>query len=320
MKLLALVSKYPPQHNAGAEWMLHEILKYLVSHGHEARVLLPMSELKEYEFEGVKVAKDVFSTNRDYIKGSDIVFTHLERAGKALNLAEYYHKPFVEIVHNTNRHGAIWNKWNKPEKFMYVIYNSEWTRSEMKYPCPGIILHPPVDAKRYKVKRGSKLTLINLFWRKGGLFFQHLARVMPDRVFLGVEGSYGKQEKDLNAENIEYVDNQPDMRKVYSQTRILLMPSVYESFGRTAIEAMVSGIPVIAHPTPGLKESLGEAGIFCDGEVNEWVEAIKKLDDEEEYKRVSKLSVERAKEVCAQSEKELAAMEKFLFDIIMKRQ
>jgi glycosyltransferase involved in cell wall biosynthesis len=319
MKILAIVSKYPPLHNAGAEWMLHEILKYLIGHGHEARVLLPMSELQEYEFEGVKVCKDVFRTSREYIKNSDIIFTHLERAGKALNLAEYYHKPYVEVVHNTNRHGAIFNKWKKPEKFMYVIYNSDFTKN-MNYPCPGIVVRPPVDAKRYKVvRKGNKLTLINLFWRKGGLFFQHLARLMPDRDFLGVEGSYGKQEKDVNIANIEYIENTSDIRKIYAQTRILLMPSVYESYGRTALEAMVSGIPVIASPTPGLKESLGEAGIFCGDDVHEWVEAIKKLDEPEEYKRISKLSTERFKEVSEQTGKELEAVEKFLFDIIMKR-
>ena len=37
-----------------------------------------------------------------------------------------------------------------------------------------------------------------------------------------------------------------------------------ESYGRVAVEAACCGIPTIAHPTPGLVESLGEAGIFVD--------------------------------------------------------
>ncbi|WP_262928542.1 glycosyltransferase family 4 protein [Streptomyces sp. CBMA152] len=47
---------------------------------------------------------------------------------------------------------------------------------------------------------------------------------------------------------------------VYSRSRVILMPSLYESWGRVAVEAFASGIPVIAHTTPGLVESMGEAG------------------------------------------------------------
>lgn len=319
MKLLAMVSKYPPLHNAGAEWMLHEMLKYLVAQGHDARVIIPMSDLKDYEFEGIKVSRDVYKEGRAHVKDCDIILTHLERAGKALNICEYYHKPYVEIIHNSNRHGAIFPKWNKFRQ-IYMIYNSVFTSGVNKYPCHGIVVHPPVDGKRYKVvKRGSKLTLINLFWRKGGLFLQDLARIMPDRDFLGVEGAYGKQERNDNIPNIEYIENTADARKIYSQTRILLMPSVYESWGRTAVEAMVSGIPVIASPTPGLKECLGEAGIFCGEDREEWKAAIERLNDPEVYKETSKKSQERYKEIEEGRLKELQDMEKFLFDILMKR-
>lgn len=52
----------------------------------------------------------------------------------------------------------------KPQVRRYVVYNSEYTKKDMNYPCPGVVVHPPVDGKRYKVgKRGSKLTLVNLF-------------------------------------------------------------------------------------------------------------------------------------------------------------
>jgi glycosyltransferase involved in cell wall biosynthesis len=319
MNILGLLHNYPPLQNAGAEWMAHEMFKFLKGKGHEITVLVPMSDLEPYDFEGVKVQKDSFKQSREFINRADIIVSHLDRAGKALNICDFYNKPFVEIIHNTNRRGILYTKKDnrRGEKFLYTIYNSLYTKEAMKYPCPGIVVHPPVDAKRYKVvKRGSKLTLINLFWRKGGLFFQHLARLMPDRDFLGVEGGYGRQEKNESIPNIEYMANTPDARKIYAKTRILLMPSYYESYGRTAIEAMVSGIPVIASPTPGLKESLGDAGIFCGEDIREWEKAIKKLDDPEEYKTASKKSVDRFKEISAGTEDELKNMEKFLFDIL----
>jgi glycosyltransferase involved in cell wall biosynthesis len=321
MKILAMVHNYPPLQNSGAEWMLHEILKYLASQGHEVNVLIPINSIDPYNFEGVNVFRHNFSEAKDYIKGCDIIFTHLDRAGKALNIAHDAKKFYVEIIHNTNRHGILYSKHrdNIAERYIYLIYNSLFTKNAMKYPCPGVIVHPPVDAKRYKVvKRGFKLTLVNLFERKGGLFFQHLARLMPDRDFLGVEGGYGKQEV-VNLPNTSYLPHGENMKSVYSQTRILLMPSMYESYGRVAVEAMCSGIPVIATPTEGLKESLGDAGIFCDLIPDKWVEAIKKLDDPEEYKAASRRSTDRYKEISLKTPVEMAGMEQFLKDILTRK-
>jgi glycosyltransferase involved in cell wall biosynthesis len=76
------------------------------------------------------------------------------------------------------------------------------------------------------------------------------------------------------------------------------MPSSYESYGRTAIEAGASGIPVICTPTIGLKEALGAAGIYCErNNLNQWVDQVVKLDNENKYKRASKKIYKRALEL-----------------------
>jgi glycosyltransferase involved in cell wall biosynthesis len=322
MKITVMVHGYPPLQNAGAEWMLHEMMKYLVNSGHKIEVLLPISNIDAYEFEGVQVRPDTFTYTTKAIKESDVILTHLDRAGKCLNYCEFYHKPFVQVIHNTNDYDILRAK-DKPYgagRFIYVIYNSLYTKNVLRFPNPGVVVHPPVDPKRYKVKRGKKLTLINLFERKGGLFFQQLAKLLPDYDFLGVEGGYGRQEKDINLTNVEYMENTPDARKIYAKTRILLMPSQYESYGRTGVEAMVSGIPVIAAPTPGLKESLGTAGIYCNVESPlSWIGAIKKLDDPIEYKAASDACIKRAKEIETSVPEELDAMERFLMDISNKK-
>ena len=320
MKILALLHGYPPLQNAGAEWMLHEMLKFCVEKGHDVEVLMPISEMKPYVLEGVKVNFDTWAYTQTAIKDCDIIISHLDRAGRSLNICEFYKKPFVQVIHNSNYYGILAAKHRPhPLRFAYCIYNSEFTKSDCKYPNPSVVVHPPVDPKRYKVKRGKKITLINLFDRKGGLFFGDLAKLMPDYDFLGVEGGYGKQNK-VNLPNMQYMDNVADARKFYSETRILLMPSVYESYGRTGIEAMVSGIPVIASPTPGLKESLGDAGIFCQLDSPlKWVDAIKKLDDTKYYNEVSKKCVDRSKEVELMINQELIDMEIFLNDVFMKR-
>ena len=322
MRITALVHGYPPLQNAGAEWMLHEILKHLKEWGHQIEVLLPISNIDAYEFEGIKVSQDVFYETKKKIQESDLMITHLDRTGKVLNYCEFYQKPFVQIVHNTNTYD-IFNFKHKPvgQRFIYVVYNSNYTKNVLNYPNPGVVVHPPIDPKRYKVPRkGTKLTLINLFERKGGHFFHDLARLLPDYDFLGVEGGYGRQIKNGEMPNVEYMMNTPDARKIYSQTRILLMPSLYESYGRTGVEAMVSGIPVIASPTPGLKESLGDAGIYCNVESPlAWIEAIKELNDAEKYKKQAEKCIEHAKEVQKKTPVELDTMEHFFMDIINKR-
>ena len=99
---------------------------------------------------------------------------------------------------------------------------------------------------------------------------------------------------------------------MYAKTDILLIPSKEESWGRVAVEAMSSGIPVIANPTPGLVESCGEAGIFCKrNDIDSWVREIRRLKtDSEYYKTKSDLCLMRAKEL--DPEPQLKAMADWL--------
>jgi glycosyltransferase involved in cell wall biosynthesis len=162
------------------------------------------------------------------------------------------------------------------------------------------VVRPPVRAADYRTTPGDMITLINLFANKGADTFWALAERMPDRQFLAVRGSYGEQVlRDLP--NVEVVDNVPggDMAKlVYARTRILLMPSEYESWGRTGVEACASGIPVIATPTPGLLESLGDAGTFvAAGDVDGWQKAIENLDDADIYRKASAAAKKRSKQL-----------------------
>ena len=98
--------------------------------------------------------------------------------------------------------------------------------------------------------------------------------------------------------NVEWVGHVPghQMReRVYARTKVLLMPSVYESFGRTAVEAMVSGIPVIAHPTPGLCEALADAGIYAHrDDLDAWQAALGGVLRPEAWQTASDKAAKRA--------------------------
>jgi glycosyltransferase involved in cell wall biosynthesis len=135
---------------------------------------------------------------------------------------------------------------------------------------------------------------------KGGELFRQLAERMPDTAFLGVTGGYGPQQ-DMsglpNAEVLPHVPNAAMRDLVWARTRVLLVPSGYESWGRVASEALCSGIPVIAHPTVGLVENLSEAGIFVDRhDVDGWIAALRRLQDSAAYETARGLALARSAE------------------------
>ena len=282
MRILAMYHAYPPHHNAGAEWDAHTLLKATVEAGHEVDVQLsqPIPGVKyDFALDGVQV--HVHRDKRDpfrWLESADVIVTHLENTPRATILGQQSRIPVVHRLHNTF---APTKRWLQAPGVSLAAANSQWMADEMRVPSvPMLVIRPPVDPADYATKPGDKVTIINLFENKGGPQFWRLAEAMPEVEFLAVKGGYGEQviPGEIPA-NVELVDNTPKMRdEVYARTKLLLLPSEYESWGRVGVEAMASGIPVIAHPTEGLTESLGEAGIFVDrDDTDAWAAEIRRL-------------------------------------------
>ena len=304
MKILASIHLYPPKHNCGAEYMMHNTLKYLKSKGHEVRVLLWQSRRYKiesvYDFEGI----DVFPPS-DYIverlfEWTDVIFTHLDYTQVSINYGKKYGKKVFHMVHNWSKYENIEANDNQ-----YVIYNSQTAKDKLQYKHESIILHPPCNYRFYDTQANTIenefVTLINLDHNKGGQILAKIADKMPNKKFLGVKGSYSADENGqyLNQpSNVTIVNNTTNIKEIYKQTRILIMPSEFESWGMVATEAMCSGIPVISSGTEGLRENCGKAGIYIERDnVEEWVKTITKLDDEKAYKKASKLAKDRSREL-----------------------
>lgn len=240
-------------------------------------------------------------------KWADIIFAQ----GKTIPwVREMSHgRPIMYYMHNNHHFDSMSQTYEISERDIdLLIFNAEWVKSATPWRGQSIVVNPPTDVEQYRTTPGEHITLVNINIMKGGETFFELARRMPDKKFLGVK-SWGECDipKPLppNVTLMEPTDNMRD--DVYSQTRVLLMPSRYrgadawewtESWGMVGIEAMSSGIPVIAHPAPGLEESLSYAGIFLDREdYGAWEAAIRKLDDADEYREQSELCLQRVKDV-----------------------
>lgn len=308
MKLLAHVHGYPPHHNAGAEYMLHTVLRWMQERGHDVRVIADaQAHPVGYEFEGIKVV----TVSMEHYEWCDVAITHLDLTAGVRMVCRLVHKPLVHLVHNKWQLG-----YHGVTDADLVVFNTHWLQKEVEWPGgPSIAVHPPVWVNEYATTPvGDAITLVNLTVPKGVTAFLWLARHMRDRRFMGVRGGYGVQ-CPVPAPNIEYTANQPGssaMRdEVYRRTRIVLMPSEYESYGRVAMEAAASGIPAIVSPTDGLKEALGPAGIYVDRKDGPGLmAAVKSLDDPDVYDCRSQAARIRARDQEDLAHEQLHAMER----------
>lgn len=281
MRVVALVHWYVPYHNAGSETMLHTLLRALADAGHDPHVVTTSQTEgdPEYVHEGITVHRaGPLGTVPEVLDrlGPDALVTHHQETPHATHYGRSRGVPVVQVIHNEMHHTHVWLR----KRPALAVYNSRWVAAALaRYRVPGIVVHPPIWPDQHTTTPGDRVTLINLNAHKGATVLYDLADRMPDVPFAGVVGGHGEQVVRWDLPNVEIIPNTTDMRRhVWSRTRLLLMPSVYESYGMVAVEAMCSGIPVIAAPTPGLVESLSWAGTFADrGDQDSWVSAIRSL-------------------------------------------
>lgn len=296
MNILFHLHAYPNTNLSGAEMMAHRIAKFLQSKGHNIKVINGSCN-NNCIYEGIEVIG--FNLNKDdkeLWKWANLVVTHLVNTHYCLNEARKYNKKLVHLIHNSFEDHILKVRVNAN----FLVYNSEYVKRILNYPHQNIICIPPVNYREYSVKDNRKyITLVNLNENKGGNILIEIAKILPQYNFLGVEGGYYDQIKDTSIKNIKYIDPQQDMKKVYNKTKLLLMPSEYESWGQVAVEAISSGIPVLSSHALGLKEALGDATISINRDkIDDWVKFIKVImEDEEVYSKMQELSLQRAKQL-----------------------
>ena len=70
----------------------------------------------------------------------------------------------------------------------------------------------------------------------------------------------------LGADVRGYVDKD-ELAGLYRGAAALVLPSRYEGFGLPVLEAMASGLPVVATDEPALREVAGDAAVYSDGDL-----------------------------------------------------
>lgn len=290
MRICAFLQGYVPHERVGAWIATARYLEAAVADGHTVDVLIPHHR-GAYTHNGVHVVS-LSNHTASYAQRADVVLAIHGDASRPWGAARAYSKPYVVMVHGNGNDLPAKLREQAP---VLAVFNSHALAKDYAYDGAQIVCHPVLDLAEFETTPGDKITLINATHSKGVGMFDQLARYLPDRKFLAVIGGYGVQE-DLYRPNVTVMPRTRDMRAVYSRTRVLLMPSLNESWGMVAAEAACSGIPTIASDLPGIRECLDGHGIFVPpDDIDAWIDAVVGLDDDKAYARLSRRARSRAR-------------------------
>lgn len=197
-------------------------------------------------------------------------------------------RPTAVYLHNVETHQLAGTLL--PDASLLFFANSDFTAERWHRLC-GIdctVIPPVIAPERYVVSEtGDKVLFVNPTPIKGVEIMFELAAACPELPFLVMESwniapqwrSYCQARAQMLG-NIEWRAPYRDMRDAFQKSRLLLMPSVWEeSFGRTVVEAQLSGLPVLASNRGALPRLVGDGGIVLDphAPLDDWVQALRRL-------------------------------------------
>ena len=305
---LTFVSGNPhlPQVVGGVEVNTHELATELVQRGHRVSVVAKLSLRNVFGvrraarglFGGRRTWVDrdlgypVFRSRRPWDPPADCADSSVAvvQNGGMLELAAGFARIGVPSV--AYLHGLGFETWSQKAgsalPFRGYIANSQFTAERLRraFGLDAVIIPPLFRRERYLTRvEGDAVTFINPVPEKGVDLALSVAALCPEIPFsfvcawpLGVSGMAMLKHKLRLFPNVTLRRRSSDMRPIYRNTRILMVPSQWEAetWGRVVTEAQFSGIPVVASNRGGLPEAVGAGGLILgyDQPAEIWAEAI----------------------------------------------
>jgi len=331
MRIVALTHGYPPLWNMGGEVALHRSLLALVDAGHEVTVLTRTSS--PYVWEGVVVedidTPDVLDVRADptpiakQLKevGADVVIAQNELSLPGVLAARSARIPSIVGVHTPPRYGAAIREGVKQADA--CVFNTRAAAGEWR--ARGIVLHPLIDfsglPEAWRAPEGRAYTVLSSLVNKGVTVVLELAKRLPEQPFIIVrspaEPTHGLEDLEERAASLPNVELAPRVHprvvaeRYLSRTRILLVPSRYETYGMSAIEAAARGIPSVHVDTPHVREGIGtSAWLVPPLDVEATRASIDAI--EANYEAASRLAFTRAQTLATRQEEELEGWVSFV--------
>lgn len=185
-----------------------------------------------------------------------------------------------------------------------LVVNSKFMAkiAEESYKIMPEVIYPSIEFSEFKAdERNPKyITFVRPTFAKGIEIFLSIAKKLTDKKFLCVgEASKAYEGKLRRLNNVNYTGWIGDMKSIYAETKILIVPSLcQEAFGRVVVESMINKIPCIVSNRGGLPEVIGDAGLIIEdpSDVQDWVDKISYLcENSDVYADLSERCFKRAK-------------------------
>lgn len=166
---------------------------------------------------------------------------------------------------------------------------------------------PEADAtpvrRRYGLARPYVLTVATVGPRKNlaslGLAARRLDELGTELVVAG--GGRAYLPSDAGPPRVRMLGYVPeaDLPGLYAGAAAFVLPSRYEGFGLTCLEAMASGVPVVAADRGALRETCAGAALLVDPDDDEAVAdaVLRSLDDRAAHEQLRAAGLARAKEL-----------------------
>ncbi|MGL4732700.1 MAG: glycosyltransferase [Fusobacteriaceae bacterium] len=279
-----------------------------------------------------KSIKNVFEILRVIKKGDyDIVHAHLLHAQLWTAIARRFDftpkRKYITTEHSTSnsrREKAIFRYF---DRFLFSSYCRvvsisaavkkslmDWLEDERveRYP----VIENGIDLKLFYKGKGldreeigiaqgetALIMVARLNRAKDHMTLLRAMKILPlhYKLILAGEGEKGEEiqraiEKMGLQQRVRLLGMRTDIADLFHTADVAVHSSHFEGFGITAVEAMASGIPLIASDVPGLGEVVRGGGLlFAPGDEKELAEKIISLEDENYRKMVSEREVEHSK-------------------------
>lgn len=268
MTLTAFLHGYPPLWSMGGEMATHRALRAVPGS------VVFTTALEEYQLDGVSVMPAT-GVSVQCIKddarsvGASVLFGHSRLSDETIRAARHLDLSSILTVHAPPQFGKDLRRARASATVR--LYNTEVARKEWHDP-EGWLLHPPIG-EPLKMLEGPRnaLTLTSSLVNKGASRVLQLAARRWDQRFIIVESpahpTHGDPAFWEQAEKLGNVEIWPrlhpdEMNRLWAETRVLLVPSRYETYGMAAVEAAWYGIPSVHVDTPHVREGIGTAALL----------------------------------------------------------